>query len=68
MNKPSEQKTVQARIFAYVQEIGWSLVSRDEAEFRRGETKGGQGCPPSLFFEDLLHGQVLKFTPRCFHR
>ena len=64
MSKPSEHKTVQARILAYAQEIGWSLVSREEAEFRRGKKKGGQECPPSLFFEDLLHAQVLKFNPR----
>ncbi len=64
MSKPTEHKTVQARILAYAQEIGWSLVSREEAELRRGKTKGGQECPPSLFFEDLLHTQVLKFNPR----
>lgn len=29
-----------------------------------GKTKSGQECPPSLFFEDLLHAQVLKFNPR----
>jgi hypothetical protein len=27
MSKPNEQKTVQARIFVDVLEIGWSLVS-----------------------------------------
>ena len=32
MSKPSEHKTVQARILAYAQEIGWTLVSRAEAE------------------------------------
>jgi len=62
--KPSEHKTVQARILAYAQEIGWNLVSREEAELRRGKTKGRQECPPSLFFEDLLHAQVVKFNPR----
>lgn len=36
MNKTGEHKTVQARILAYAQEIGWSLVSREEAEERRG--------------------------------
>lgn len=36
MSKWSEQMTVQARIFAYAQEIGWSLVSREKAEQRRG--------------------------------
>ena len=33
---PNEYKTVQARILAYTQEIGWTLVSRAEAERRRG--------------------------------
>ncbi len=33
--KPSEHKTVQARILAYAQEIGWTFVSREEAERRR---------------------------------
>jgi type I restriction enzyme, R subunit len=36
MPTPSELKTVQARILAYVQECGWTLVSREEAERRRG--------------------------------
>jgi type I restriction enzyme R subunit len=31
---------------------------------RRGKTKGGQECPPSLFFEDLLHAKVREFNPR----
>jgi type I restriction enzyme R subunit len=34
--KPNEHKTVQARILAYAQEIGWSFVSREVAEARRG--------------------------------
>ena len=34
--KPSEHKTVQARILAYAQEIGWRFVPRAEAEMRRG--------------------------------
>ena len=33
--KPSEHKTVQARILAYTQEVEWTLVSREEAEKRR---------------------------------
>ena len=36
MPSPGEYKTVQARILAYAQEIGWSFVSREEAEWRRG--------------------------------
>jgi len=29
---PSEHKTVQARILAYAEEIGWTFVPRAEAE------------------------------------
>ena len=36
MIKPGEHKTVQARILAYAQEIGWTYVPRGEAEKRRG--------------------------------
>jgi hypothetical protein len=36
MPAPAEHKTVQARILAYAQEIGWTYVSREEAERRRG--------------------------------
>ena len=35
MNRPTEHKTVQARILAYAQEIGWRYVSRAEAVARR---------------------------------
>jgi type I restriction enzyme R subunit len=36
MAAPGEHKTVQARILQYAQEIGWTVVSREEAEQRRG--------------------------------
>ncbi len=36
MPTPSEHKTVQARILAYAEAIGWTIVSREEAERRRG--------------------------------
>ena len=36
MPAPTEHKTVQARILACAQEIGWIHVSREEAERRRG--------------------------------
>lgn len=32
MSAPGEHKTVQARILAYAQEIGWTYVPRTEAE------------------------------------
>jgi type I restriction enzyme R subunit len=41
MSKPGEHKTVQARILAYAQEIGWSFGSREEADQRRG-------CEPQI--------------------
>ena len=43
MPTPTEHKTVQARVLAYAQEIGWSFVSREEAERRRGFAQGGGG-------------------------
>ena len=30
--KPGEHKTVQARIIEYAEAIGWTFVSREEAE------------------------------------
>ncbi len=36
MPAPGEHKTVQARILAYAQEIGWIYVPHAEAERRRG--------------------------------
>ncbi|MEC9486888.1 MAG: HsdR family type I site-specific deoxyribonuclease [Prosthecochloris sp.] len=57
MPTPSEHKTVQSRILAYAGEIGWAVVSREEAEKRRG---GGL----SLFFDDLLDAKVREFNPR----
>jgi len=76
MSKPGEHKTVQPRILAYAQEIGWSFVSREEAEQRRASSpKGyaGTGGTPSttedirklsLFFDDLLDAKVRTFNPR----
>ena len=68
MPTPGEHKTVQARILAYAQEIGWSFVPREEAERRRGFDPE---VPPavraknrSLFFDDLLDAKVREFNPR----
>jgi hypothetical protein len=36
MPTPGEHKTVQAQIIAYAEAIGWTIVSRKEAERRRG--------------------------------
>ena len=60
MPTPSEHKTVQARILKYAEAIGWTFVSREEAEQRRG----GIPAPLSLFFDDLLDAKVREFNPR----
>jgi len=68
MPTPGEHKTVQARILAYAEAIGWTIVSREEAERRRGfdpalptdERAKGR----SLFFDDLLDAKVREFNPR----
>ena len=66
--KPGEHKTVQARILEYAEAMGWTFVSREEAERRRGFDPD---VPPadrtknrSLFFEDLLDAKVREFNPR----
>jgi type I restriction enzyme R subunit len=64
VSKPSEHKTVQSRILAYVQEIGWTFVSRENAEERRGTKTRGNETPPSLFFNHLLDTQIRAFNPR----
>ncbi len=68
MPTPTEHKTVQARILQYAEDIGWTVVSREEAEQRRGFDPD---LPPaarargrSLFFDDLLDDKVREFNPR----
>jgi type I restriction enzyme R subunit len=73
MPTPGEHKTVQARILAYAEAIGWTIVSREEAEERRGgipaPLRGKVGdrnvpAPLSIFFDDLLDAKVREFNPR----
>jgi type I restriction enzyme R subunit len=69
MKTPTEHKTVQARILTYAQEIGWTYVSRAEAEARRGFDPDGatpedRARTASLYFGDLLHAQVCAFNPK----
>ena len=63
MPKPGEHKTVQARILEYAEAIGWTFVSCEKAEQRRGFDSD---APPkdrakgrSLFFDDLIDEGVL---------
>jgi type I restriction enzyme R subunit len=67
--KPGEYKTVQARILAYAQGIGWTHVPRGEAEKRRGfdrskVTLAEQAVEASPYFDDLLDAQVRKLNPK----
>src|SRR3972149_6694226 len=69
MPGPGEHKTVQARILAYAQDIGWTYVPREEAERRRGFDPDGatpedRARLASLYFGDLLHSQVVAFNPK----
>jgi len=68
MPTPGEHKTVQARILEYAEAIGWTYVSREEAEQRRciapikNEKLGIKNS--SLFFDDLLDANVREFNTR----
>lgn len=66
--KPGEHKTVQTSILKYVDEIGWTFVSRQEAEQRRGFTPEvdpkDRAKGASLFFDDLLDTKVCEFNSR----
>jgi type I restriction enzyme R subunit len=70
MPSPIEHKTVQARILAYAQEIGWTLLSRAEAEQRSGFdaeaiTSEERVRQASLYFGDLRHAQLRTFNALC---
>jgi len=69
MPTPGEHKTVQARILAYAQEIGWTFVSCEEAARRRGfdpeVSPAERARNKTLFFDDLLDAKVREFNP-CY--
>lgn len=68
MPTPGEHKTVQSRILAYAEAIGWTIVYREDAEQRRGfdpvvpPAERIKNC--SLFFDDLLDAKIREFNPR----
>lgn len=55
MPTPGEHKTVQARILAYAKEVGWAVVSREEAERRRGFNLEATGSAFMIEHQDLFH-------------
>lgn len=67
MPTPSEHKTIQARILAYAEAIGWAVVSREEAEklrwFDPDAPVEERARGRSLFFDDLLDAKVREFSP-----
>jgi len=69
MPGPTEHKSVQARILKYAEEIGWSVVSRSEAEARRGFDATGvspkeKAKNASRFFTETLFEKVKQFNPQ----
>jgi len=69
MSKPTEHKSVQARILKYADDIGWTVVSQSEAESRRGfdtsaATPREKAKNASRFFTDTLFEKVKEFNPK----
>ena len=67
MPTPGEHKTVQSRILAYAEAIGWSVVPRPQAEQRRGFAPTSSPIESAtrtvLYFADLLEAKVREFNP-----
>ena len=68
MPHPGEHKTVQARILAYPEAIVWTLVSREEAEQRRGfdpaVPPADRAKIPFTLLRRPSRRQVREFNPR----
>lgn len=68
-SKPTEHKSVQARILKYAQDIGWKYVQQSEAEESRGFDPSGiypreKSKNASRFFTDILFEKVKEFNPK----
>lgn len=59
--------TVQAQIVAYAEAIGWTVVSQEEAEQRRGFDQDvpirDRDMNRSLFLDDLFDGKIRECNP-----
>lgn len=67
--KPTEHKSVQARILQYANEIGWTIVSRAEAEQLRGFNTNAKEIREraknaSTYFNDVLFDKIRQFNFR----
>ena len=58
--KPSESKSVQARIIKYAQEAGWTYVPRVESDGRRGDELSYKTQP---YYTELLATKLSEFNP-----
>lgn len=69
MPRPGEHKSVQARILKYAEEIGWTIVTQQEAERRRGFVAYGtspreRAKNSSRYFDDVLFEKVKRFNKK----
>jgi len=69
MPKPTEHKSVQARILQYAQDIGWRFVTQAQAETRRGFDPTGaspreKAKNASRFFTETLFEKVKGLNPK----
>lgn len=69
MPKPTEHKSVQARILKYAEEIGWTYVSQGDAETRRGFDPTGaspreKAKNASRFFTVTLFEKTMELNPK----
>ena len=69
MSKPTEHKSVQARILKYANEIGWTIVLQGESENRRGFDSSApspreKAKSASRFYTDMLFEKVQIFNPK----
>ncbi len=65
--KPGEHKTVQARILEYAEAIGWMLVSREEAEQRRGFEEKRERDLILIDYDDPAHNVFEVTEEWIFH-
>jgi len=69
MPKPTEHKSVQARILKYAEDIGWTIVSRSDAEKRRNFNSDSteireRAKSASIYFQETLFEKIKSFNPK----
>lgn len=59
MQKPTEAKSVQDRIIKYATEVGWTFVSREQSDARRGDEMAYKSQP---YYMDVLMPKLREFN------